>query len=186
MAGETHSNLIYNVTFIPFICDIQAHGEVHRAPTCCERAPGAVDSEVRWRCELAASASVCQGAVCARAALGGTRPHPPGRQVVLLALPPPELPVGLEGRLGGENETLVDKFEVHMCYAIHPSAALNPVYARAFMYHIPCNCRWWGSQARRGGVPRSRAGCVIGLHLHPSSLLKGSPAKQQEIKVLER
>lgn len=76
-----------------------------KAPTCCEEPPAAVGSEVRWRCEPAASASVCQEAVCVRVAPGATHPRPPGRQVVLLAPPPPEPPAGLGGRLGGENKT---------------------------------------------------------------------------------
>lgn len=55
------------------------------------------------------SASVCQeteGCVllCLHVASGATHPPPPGTQVVLLALTPPEPPVGLGGRLGGENK----------------------------------------------------------------------------------
>lgn len=61
-------------------------------------------SEVRWRCEPAESASVCQEAGRAHVAPGGTHLSPAGRQVVLLAPPPPEPPAGLGGRLGGENK----------------------------------------------------------------------------------
>lgn len=61
-------------------------------------------SGVQWRCEPAASASVCREAVCVHVSPGETHPSPPGRQVALLALPPPEPPAGLGGRLGGENK----------------------------------------------------------------------------------
>lgn len=72
--------------------------------TCCEETPVAVGSGVRWRCEPAASASVCQEVVRVHVAPGVTHPRPPGRQVVLLPPPPPEPPAGLGGRLGGENK----------------------------------------------------------------------------------
>ena len=62
-------------------------------------------SEILWRCEPAASASVCREVVRARAAPGATHPRPPGKQVVLLARPPPEPPAGLGGRLGGEDNS---------------------------------------------------------------------------------
>lgn len=76
------------------------------APTCCEETPAAAGSGVQWRCVPAASASVCQEAACVRVAPGVTRPHPPGRQVVLTAPPLPEPPAGLGGRLDGESLNL--------------------------------------------------------------------------------
>lgn len=48
------------------------------------------------------SASECREAAHLRSALGATHPCLPGRQVVLLALPPPGPPAGQEGHL--ENE----------------------------------------------------------------------------------
>lgn len=78
------------------------------APTCCENNPAAVDSEVRWRCEPAVSASVCREASrCGRVVPGATRPPPPGRQAALLAPSLLEPPVGLGGRLGREGQTPV-------------------------------------------------------------------------------
>lgn len=47
--------------------------------------------------------------VCVRAAPGVTRTPPLGRQVALSALPPLEPPAGLGGRLGGEDQTPVEK-----------------------------------------------------------------------------
>lgn len=88
---------------------------VPKALTCWEESPEAVDSEVQWRCERAVSASVCQEAVgcvflCLNVAAGVTRPPPPGKQVQLLALTPPEPPVDLVGRLGRENKHQLKRF----------------------------------------------------------------------------
>ena len=115
------------------------------------------------------SASVCREAVSpACVAPGATRPPPLGRQVALLALPPLEPPAGPGGRLKGEEQTPVKKGWLAFIILLYVTSAV----CLCLMYRIPCNCHWWGSQVRRGGVPHSGGGHVIGLHLYPSSFLK--------------
>lgn len=66
-----------------------------------------------WRCEPAASASVCREGACAHAAPGATRPRPPGRQAAPLSPPPPAPPAGPGGRLGGGRQTASEKTDVN-------------------------------------------------------------------------
>lgn len=72
-------------------------------PTCWVDAPVTVGSVDPWRCVPTVSASECREAARVCFAPGVTHPCPPGRQVVLLALPPPGPPAGQEGHLEEER-----------------------------------------------------------------------------------
>lgn len=108
-------------------------------------------SEVLWRCEPAASASVCPEAERQHVAPGAIRPRPPGRQVAPPAPPPLELPAGLGGRLRGR------KTQSFIVKSRKNNLGYWDVCVLCTVFHVTVT----GGEARRGGEVFLTAGQVM-------------------------